>query len=78
MEGVLSEVVTPHFPNGLTIIEASGQWRSNGDRLEREPSRIVEIVQDELPDVKPSHRRDREDVQEPLPAGVGVGSACTR
>jgi SAM-dependent methyltransferase len=50
----LSEVLTPRFPNGLTIIEASVQWRGTGDRSEREPSRIVEIVQDELPDV--NHR----------------------
>lgn len=47
----LSEVVTPRFPNGLTIIEANGQWRGTGDRMEREPSRIVEIVQDESPAV---------------------------
>jgi Protein of unknown function (DUF3574) len=46
----LSDVVTPRFPDGLTIVEASGQWRGTDDRLQRERSRIVEIVQDQSAD----------------------------
>jgi hypothetical protein len=49
-ETFLSDVVTPRFPNGLTVLQASGQWRGTGDRLEREPSRVVEIVHDESSD----------------------------
>ena len=36
----LAEVVTPRFPEGLTVLEGSGQWR--GPRgLVREPTRIL-------------------------------------
>ena len=49
-ETFLADVVTPRFPNGLTVVQASGQWRGAGDRLEREPARVVEIVHDESPD----------------------------
>lgn len=37
--------VTPRFPNGLTIIDASGEWRSRGrGAIVREPSKLIEIV----------------------------------
>jgi len=49
-ETFLADVVTPRFPNGLTVVQASGQWRGAGDRLQREPARVVEIVHDESPD----------------------------
>jgi hypothetical protein len=41
----LAREVTPRFPDGLTVIEAAGQWRdpANG-RVTREPSRLVVIV----------------------------------
>jgi Protein of unknown function (DUF3574) len=48
----LAETVTPRFPDGLTVFEASGQWRGPGRRLEREPSRVVEIVHDDSPDAR--------------------------
>ena len=56
-ETFLSDVVTPRFPNGLTVLLASGQWRGTGDRLEHEPSRVVEIVHDESPEA--GHRVDQ-------------------
>jgi len=49
-ETFLADVVTPRFPDGLTVFQASGQWRGASERLEREPSRVVEIVHDESPD----------------------------
>jgi hypothetical protein len=49
-ETFLADVVTPRFPDGLTVFQASGQWRGTSDRLEREPSRVVEIVHDESRD----------------------------
>ena len=41
----LSEVITPRFPRGLTLVHADGQWQAPGeDAITREPSRVVEIV----------------------------------
>lgn len=51
-ETFLAEVVTPRFPDGLTVFRAQGQWRGPGGRLEHEPSRVVEIVHDDLADAK--------------------------
>jgi hypothetical protein len=37
--------ITPRFPDGLTIINASGQWRDPASgRIVREPSKLVTIV----------------------------------
>jgi hypothetical protein len=37
--------ITPRFPDGLTILDARGQWRDSGrKRIMREPSKLVEIV----------------------------------
>lgn len=40
----LAEVVTPRFPDGLTIYRTQGQWRGASGEVEREDSRVVEIV----------------------------------
>lgn len=40
----LEKEVTPRFPAGLTVVEARGQWRNNAHAVEREQSRIVEIL----------------------------------
>ena len=41
----LDELVTPRFPDGLTVLEASGQWwNPPAGRIEREPSKILLIV----------------------------------
>jgi hypothetical protein len=48
----LAETVTPRFPDGLTVFQASGQWRGNGNRLEQEPARVVEIVHDDSLDTR--------------------------
>lgn len=39
--------ITPRFPAGLTVFDARGQWRGRDGRIEREPSRVVEIVHDD-------------------------------
>jgi len=37
--------ITPRFPDGLSVIDAAGQWRdSTRGTLVREPSKIVLIV----------------------------------
>jgi hypothetical protein len=37
--------ITPRFPDGLTVVEAAGQWReTERNRIVREPSKLVTIV----------------------------------
>jgi len=49
-EVFLAEVVTPRFPDGLTVLQARGQWRGASARVEREASRVVEIVHGAAPE----------------------------
>jgi uncharacterized protein DUF3574 len=39
----LDEVVTPRFPYGLTVVDATGQWRGQSGMVEQEPSEIVTV-----------------------------------
>ena len=41
--GFLDEEVTPRFPDGLTVIDAAGQWRGR-DGIEQERSKVLLIV----------------------------------
>jgi Protein of unknown function (DUF3574) len=37
--------ITPRFPDGLSVVDARGQWRdSKRNRIVREPSKLVTIV----------------------------------
>lgn len=37
--------IVPRFPNGLTVLDAAGQWREPGSqRLIREPSKMVIVL----------------------------------
>jgi hypothetical protein len=48
----LARSVTPRFPDGLTVLEGSGQWRQQATgRIVSEPSTVVEIVTAPAPDV---------------------------
>ena len=40
----LAEIVTPRFPDGLTIVEATGQWRGKSGAIEQERSEIVTLL----------------------------------
>jgi hypothetical protein len=41
----LAREITPRFPDGLTVLDAAGQWRDPASgRLTRERSRLVIIV----------------------------------
>ncbi|HET7460905.1 MAG TPA: DUF3574 domain-containing protein [Longimicrobium sp.] len=40
----VDQVVTPRFPNGLTIFHANGQWRGESGAVEREQAVVIEIV----------------------------------
>ena len=43
----LNEEITSRFPEGLTIFDSQGQWRGNSGNIERENSKVVEIVHDD-------------------------------
>jgi hypothetical protein len=40
----LADVVTPRFPQGLTVWSADGQWRDSARRINREPTFVLELV----------------------------------
>ena len=40
----LRGTVTPRFPQGLTVWQASGQWRSADGATVREPSHVLNLV----------------------------------
>lgn len=41
----VAEELTPRFPDGLTVVDALGQWQDSGSRgLVREPSKLVLIA----------------------------------
>ncbi|NVO16007.1 MAG: DUF3574 domain-containing protein [Rhodoplanes sp.] len=44
-EAFLAHEITPRFPNGLTVIDARGQWRDPaGGRITREATKLVVLV----------------------------------
>lgn len=40
----VDEEVTPRFPDGLTVIDAAGQWRGADGAIAREPSKVLLLV----------------------------------
>ena len=40
----LAETVTPRFPDGLTVLDASGQWRNSSGIIEKEQSKQLVIL----------------------------------
>lgn len=40
----VDEELTPRFPDGLTVLDAAGQWRSDAGPIVREPSKIVMLA----------------------------------
>ena len=46
----LDAEVTPRFPDGLTVVDGYGQWRSSGDaRIERLASKVLLILHEDTP-----------------------------
>ena len=43
-QSFVDDVITPRFPDGLTILEGNGQWRMKDGSLAKEKSRIVILV----------------------------------
>jgi hypothetical protein len=42
-QSFLAEFVTPHFPAGLTVLDATGQWKGADGVVEQERSEIVTV-----------------------------------
>ncbi len=40
----LRDEVTPRFPQGLSVVEAAGQWRGNDGSVVRENSRVLTLA----------------------------------
>lgn len=40
----LDSVVTPRFPAGLTVVEASGQWKGQSGQVEREQAEVLTLL----------------------------------
>jgi hypothetical protein len=40
----MAEVVTPAFPDGLTVLDGAGQWRNAAGQISREDSKILLLV----------------------------------
>ena len=40
----LAETVTPRFPDGLTVLDAAGQWRDSAGAIQRERSKLLWIL----------------------------------
>ena len=40
----LADTVTPRFPDGLTVLDAAGQWRDSTGAIQRERSKLLWIL----------------------------------
>jgi hypothetical protein len=43
-QGFLDQIVTPRFPAGLTVVEATGRWQGRSGVVEQERSEIVTLL----------------------------------
>ena len=46
----IDEVVTPRFPDGLSVMDVQGQWRASNGTIVHEPSKVLYLVLDGGPD----------------------------
>ena len=40
----IQDVVTPHFPDGLTVLDGRGQWQTIGGAIEGERSKVLVVL----------------------------------
>jgi len=45
-QSFVDETVTPRFPEGFTVLDASGQWRESNGKISHERSRILLVLHD--------------------------------
>ncbi|WP_299594865.1 DUF3574 domain-containing protein [uncultured Microbulbifer sp.] len=50
----LGEVLTRHFPDGLTVLTGTGQWRSSSGAIVREGSHVLSLVHPGTPETETS------------------------
>jgi predicted phage tail protein len=43
-QGFLDQVVTPRFPDGLTVVHAEGQWKGRSGAVERERAEVLTLL----------------------------------
>ena len=43
-QSFVDQELTPRFPDGLTVLDAAGQWRGASGVIGREPSKLVILV----------------------------------
>ena len=43
-DAFLADTVTPRFPDGLTVLDAQGQWRNSEGRILQERSKVLVIL----------------------------------
>ncbi len=68
----LAREITPRFPDGLTVMDAAGQWRDpTTGAIEREPSKRVEIVLPGKADDQAQLEAIVECLQAPVPPALG-------
>ena len=44
MGSILERDVTPRFPDGLTVVDGSGQWRGESGEIQQEDSKVLIIL----------------------------------
>ncbi len=60
-EKFLADVVTPRFPDGFTILKATGQYRETNGTIDKEPSEILVFLYP--PKTRTSSRRKIEEIR---------------
>lgn len=60
-ERFLSEVITPRFPAGLTVLRSQGQWRDANSIIQREDGFILDLLH-------PDDEKSEQSVQEIMTA----------
>lgn len=48
-DAFLAEEVTPRFPDGLTVLDAYGQWRNAGGKIWKEATKLLVLVHPDEP-----------------------------
>lgn len=43
-QGFLAEIVTPHFPDGLSALDVYGQYRNQAGLIAKEPSKLLILL----------------------------------
>lgn len=48
-DAFLAEEVTPRFPDGLTVLDAYGQWRNSEGKIGKEATKLLVLVHPDEP-----------------------------